>query len=55
MLDNQYSSLLIIIKNNFTRVGTMSKMITINNLVILILVLAGVITVCGEHQGLIMA
>ena len=33
----------------------MSKMITINNLVILILVLAGVIIVCGEHLGLIMA
>jgi hypothetical protein len=33
----------------------MSKMITINNLIILILVLAGVIIVCGEHQGLIMA
>jgi hypothetical protein len=33
----------------------MSKMITINNLVILILVLAGVIIVCGEHPGLIMA
>ena len=28
---------------------------TINNLVILILVLAGVIILCGEHQGLIMA
>ncbi len=28
---------------------------TINNLVILILVLAGVIIICGEHQGLIMA
>jgi hypothetical protein len=30
-------------------------MITINNLVVLILVLAGVIIICGEHQGLIMA
>jgi len=33
----------------------MSKIIAINNLVILILVLAGVIIICGEHQGLIMA
>ena len=30
-------------------------MITINNLVVLIPVLAGVIIICGEHQGLIMA
>ena len=33
----------------------MSKIIAINNLVILILVLAGVIILCGEHPGLIMA
>jgi len=32
----------------------MSKMIAINNLISLILGLAGVIIVCGEHQGLIM-
>ncbi len=30
-------------------------MIAINNLISLILVLAGVIIVCGEHPGLIMA
>jgi hypothetical protein len=33
----------------------MSKMIAINNLIILILVLAGVIILCGGHPGLIMA
>ena len=33
----------------------MSKMITINNLISLILVLAGVIIICGERPGLIMA
>jgi hypothetical protein len=33
----------------------MTTTITINNLVVLILVLAGVIIVCGENQGLIMA
>jgi hypothetical protein len=33
----------------------MSKIIAINNLVILILVLAGVIILGGEHPGLIMA
>jgi hypothetical protein len=33
----------------------MSKIIAINNLVILIIVLAGVIILCGEHPGLIMA
>jgi len=33
----------------------MSKIIAINNLIGLILVLAGVIILCGEHKGLIMA
>jgi hypothetical protein len=33
----------------------MSKIIAINNLIGLILVLAGVIILCGENKGLIMA
>lgn len=33
----------------------MSAMFAIKNLILLILVLAGVIIVCGGHQGLIMA
>jgi hypothetical protein len=33
----------------------MSKIIAINNLMGLILVLAGGIILCGEHKGLIMA